>query len=94
MRTSDLGPRQLAAPRRRRDVRQRPEGDVGEVDPPDDQNRIPLACRCLLVRDDDRTILFETGIGAFFEPALRERYGVVESHHVLLESLADDRRHA
>jgi len=56
---------------------------------PDDHNRIPLACRCLLVRDGDRTILFETGIGAFFEPALRERYGVVESHHVLIDSLEE-----
>ena len=56
--------------------------------PPDDHNRIPLACRCLLVRDGARTILFETGIGAFFDPAMRERFGVVESHHVLLESLA------
>ena len=56
--------------------------------PPDDKNRIPLACRCLLVRDGTRNILLETGIGAFFEPALRERYGVVEDRHVLLESLA------
>ena len=56
--------------------------------PPDDQNRIPLACRCLLVRDDRRLILFETGIGAFFDPALRERYGVLEPEHVLLASLA------
>jgi len=55
---------------------------------PDERNRIPLACRAMLVRDRGRTILFETGIGAFFEPALRERYGVVEEHHVLLESLA------
>jgi glyoxylase-like metal-dependent hydrolase (beta-lactamase superfamily II) len=57
---------------------------------PDEFNRIPLACRCLLVKDlDGRNVLFETGIGAFFEPALRERYGVVESHHVLLDSLAE-----
>jgi glyoxylase-like metal-dependent hydrolase (beta-lactamase superfamily II) len=56
---------------------------------PDEQNRIPLACRCLLVKDlDGRNVLFEAGIGAFFEPALRERYGVVESQHVLLDSLA------
>ncbi|WP_233843382.1 MBL fold metallo-hydrolase [Dyella sp. 2HG41-7] len=56
---------------------------------PDELNRIPLACRCLLVKDlEGRNVLFETGIGAFFEPSLRERYGVVESHHVLLESLA------
>ena len=55
---------------------------------PDEHNRIPLACRCLLVRDGDRRILFETGIGAFFDPALRDRYGVVEPDHVLLRSLA------
>ena len=55
---------------------------------PDAQNRIPLACRCLLAKDlDGKTVLFETGIGAFFEPKLRERYGVVEERHVLLESL-------
>ena len=55
--------------------------------PPDERNRIPLACRCLVVRDRGRVILIETGIGAFFEPTLRERYGVVESSHVLIESL-------
>lgn len=57
--------------------------------PPDDQHRIDLACRCLLVRDGaGRTILLETGIGAFFEPKLRERFGVQEAEHVLLRSLA------
>jgi glyoxylase-like metal-dependent hydrolase (beta-lactamase superfamily II) len=55
---------------------------------PDEHNRIPLACRCLVVRDGGKTILLETGIGAFFDPKLRERYGVVEQSHVLLESLA------
>ncbi|HET9836268.1 MAG TPA: MBL fold metallo-hydrolase [Rhodanobacteraceae bacterium] len=57
---------------------------------PDEQNRIPLACRCLLATGlDGRNVLFETGIGAFFEPKLRERYGVVEDRHVLLESLRE-----
>ena len=57
--------------------------------PPDEHNRIPLACRALLASPlAGKTVLFETGIGAFFEPKLRERYGVVEDHHVLLESLA------
>ena len=55
--------------------------------PPDDKNRIPLACRCLVVRDEGRILLLEAGIGAFFEPGLRDRYGVVEERHVLLESL-------
>jgi len=55
---------------------------------PDDQNRIALACRALLASPlNGKTVLFETGIGAFFEPKLRERYGVVEDRHVLLDSL-------
>ncbi|WP_304641764.1 MBL fold metallo-hydrolase [Pseudomonas sp.] len=54
----------------------------------DEHNRILLSCRALLVQEDERNILIETGIGAFFEPRLKERYGVVEDHHVLLESLA------
>ena len=57
---------------------------------PDQNNAIPLACRCLLVEDlAGKTVLFETGIGAFFEPKLRERYGVVEPGHVLLDSLRE-----
>ncbi len=56
--------------------------------PPDELHRVPLACRGLLVREEDRLVLFETGIGAFFEPKLRERYGVQEDRHVLLDSLA------
>jgi glyoxylase-like metal-dependent hydrolase (beta-lactamase superfamily II) len=56
---------------------------------PDADNRLELACRGLLVEDlDGRTALFETGIGAFFDPKLRARYGVLESEHVLLASLA------
>lgn len=54
----------------------------------DEQNRISMACRALLVRDGDRNILLEAGIGAFFEPAMKERFGVVEAEHVLLASLA------
>lgn len=55
----------------------------------DDLNRIDLVCRAMLVQDGDKTILFETGIGAFFEPKYRDRYGVQESHHVLLDSLKE-----
>lgn len=54
----------------------------------DDHNRIHLACRALLVQPDDgRNVLFETGVGAFFEPKLRERFGVVETEHMLLINL-------
>lgn len=55
--------------------------------PPDELGRIHLACRALLVEEEKRRILFETGVGAFFEPKLRARYGVVEGRHVLLDSL-------
>ena len=56
---------------------------------PDAENRIPLACRALLAEGvNGKRVLFETGIGAFFEPKLRQRFGVVESEHVLLENLA------
>ncbi len=54
----------------------------------DADNRIELACRALLASPlNGKTVLFETGIGAFLEPKLRERYGVQEPQHVLLESL-------
>ncbi|MGV8960368.1 MAG: MBL fold metallo-hydrolase [Stenotrophomonas sp.] len=57
---------------------------------PDDLNRITLACRSLLVSPlNGKTVLFETGIGAFFEPKLRERYGVQEPRHILIDSLRE-----
>jgi glyoxylase-like metal-dependent hydrolase (beta-lactamase superfamily II) len=57
--------------------------------PPDERNRITLACRALLVREPSgRSVLLEAGIGAFFEPKMRERYGVQEERHVLLDALA------
>lgn len=55
---------------------------------PDEQNRIPLACRCLLIKESSgRILLCETGIGAFFEPKLKDRFGVQEQEHVLLQQL-------
>jgi glyoxylase-like metal-dependent hydrolase (beta-lactamase superfamily II) len=54
---------------------------------PDELNRIPLACRALLVEDGERRILFEAGIGAFFPPRLRDRFGIQEERHVLLDNL-------
>jgi glyoxylase-like metal-dependent hydrolase (beta-lactamase superfamily II) len=57
--------------------------------PPDASHRIELACRALLVEEDDgRVVLFEAGVGAFLAPELRSRYGVQEPGHVLLDSLA------
>jgi glyoxylase-like metal-dependent hydrolase (beta-lactamase superfamily II) len=54
----------------------------------DSQNRIPLACRSMLLTTDEHTILFEAGIGAYMEPKYRERFGVQENRSLLLENLA------
>lgn len=55
----------------------------------DEHNRIPLACRALLIEEDNRNVLLETGVGNFFDPKMRERFGVAEANHVLLDSLAE-----
>jgi glyoxylase-like metal-dependent hydrolase (beta-lactamase superfamily II) len=56
--------------------------------PADAENRVSLACRALYADGlAGKRVLFETGVGAFFEPRLRERYGVLEVRHVLLDSL-------
>ena len=57
---------------------------------PDEENRIPLACRAFLIHDTSsgRRILLETGIGTFFEPKLQARFGVTEPGHQLLVNLA------
>ncbi len=55
---------------------------------PDDQNRIELACRCLLAEGlNGQNVLFEAGVGAFFEPKFKQRFGVQQDEHVLLNSL-------
>lgn len=56
--------------------------------PADAENRVELACRCLLVQDAGRNILVETGVGAFFSPEMKARFGVQQSQHVLLDELA------
>jgi len=57
---------------------------------PDQLNRIPLACRALLVQELDpkRNILIETGVGAFFSPDLKQRFGIQEQEHCLINNLA------
>lgn len=56
--------------------------------PPDERGRVRLACRALLIEHAGRRILCETGIGVFFDPKLAERFGVTETEHALLKSLA------
>ncbi|NGX57651.1 MAG: putative quorum-quenching lactonase YtnP [Chlamydiae bacterium] len=57
---------------------------------PDEKNRINLACRSLLVQTDEgKNLLFDVGIGAFFEPKLKERFGIFEDEHILLKNLQE-----
>lgn len=54
----------------------------------DDQNRILLASRTLLVETDaGKLFLLEAGLGAFFDPKMKERYGVVENENMLVKNL-------
>lgn len=56
---------------------------------PDEENRIELASRTLLMQTaEGRNILFEAGIGAFFDPKLKERYGITDKEHRLIKNLA------
>jgi len=56
---------------------------------PDRLNRVRLSCRCLVVDDlNGHTVLFEAGIGAFFEPELRDRFGIEADHNRLIKSLS------
>ena len=55
----------------------------------DAANRMELACRALLATGlNGKNVLFETGIGNFFEPKLKQRFGVYQDRHVLVDSLA------
>ena len=57
---------------------------------PDDAHRIRLACRALLLQEENgRLILFEAGIGVFFDPKMRARFGVEPAHHALLKNLSE-----
>lgn len=57
---------------------------------PDEENRIPLSCRTLLVTEENpkRTVLIETGVGAFFGPDMKDRFGIQETNHCLIDNLA------
>ena len=55
--------------------------------PPDASNRIHLASRVVFLSTAHHRVLFEAGTGAYMEPKYRDRYGINESNHVLLDSL-------
>lgn len=57
---------------------------------PDELGRIPLSCRCFLVEFGSYKVLLETGVGAFFDPKMADRFGVQDpERHILLENLKE-----
>ena len=44
--------------------------------PPDEQNRVPMALNCLLVKTPNHTVLVETGIGDKFDSKWRDIYAI------------------
>lgn len=55
--------------------------------PADEENRIPLAMRCLLLRGHDRTILIDNGLGDKYDDKFGRIFGVDQESHELLRSL-------
>ncbi|MGE5313992.1 MAG: MBL fold metallo-hydrolase [Acidobacteriota bacterium] len=56
--------------------------------PADSRNRVRLATRPLLARTAHHLVLIDAGTGAYMEPKYRDRFGVEDSGHTLLSSLA------
>ncbi len=55
--------------------------------PPDKRNRIQMATNCVLLRNDDRTLLIDTGYGDKFDERGRELF-CLEEGNPLVENLA------
>ncbi len=58
-----------------------------KTNPPDEQNRVTLNTRCLLLKSGSRNILIDTGIGDYWEDKFKQIYRV-EYKNMLIPSLA------
>lgn len=56
--------------------------------PGDEQNRIPMAARCLLLTSAHKKILVDTGCGSKLSEKLQKIYNLDYSKHTLLDSLS------
>jgi len=56
---------------------------------PDEFNRIGLATRSLLLEKAGQKILFDVGVGNFFSKKLKERFGIDEVEHRLIQNLEE-----
>ena len=60
----------------------------GKTNPPDDQNRIDMACRCMLIEYDDRNVLVDVGIGTKWSDKERGIYKIDNQDAGLDEGLS------
>jgi len=56
--------------------------------PPDSQNRIPMALRCLLIQTDNRLLLVDNGIGHKYNAKFAAIYAIDHETYTLDKSLA------
>ena len=70
-----------------------PKALWSKTDPSDDDNRIHLALRVLLVLFEDRKILVDVGIGHKFPPKYQDYYRLDYSRYSLKASLAQHQVH-
>ncbi|MFC2088667.1 MBL fold metallo-hydrolase [Calditrichota bacterium] len=66
-----------------------PKNLWNKTNPADEQNRIELALRCLLIKGKDKNILIDTGIGEKLDEKLKNIYKVDHSQNTLEKSLAE-----
>ncbi len=64
-----------------------PKALWSKLNPADDENRIEMALRSLLIMDDKRKILVDTGIGTKFPEKYRKIYKIDQSENDLVKSL-------
>ena len=60
------------------------------TNPADEQNRIELSLRCLLLKGKDKNMLIDTGIGEKLNEKLEQIYKVNHSQTTLEKTLADN----
>lgn len=58
------------------------------TNPPDEQNRIDMSARCVLIRDPDRTILIDVGMGTRWSEREREIYRIDRQDPGMQQALA------
>src|SRR5574341_599149 len=64
-----------------------PKAIWSKAQPPDEQNRIRLAMRCLLLEGEGQRILVDDGAGDKFPPKLAEIYRIEHDRHTLERAL-------